>query len=402
MRQPDRVRASCGENPSGGPAKAVALVVSVNKRFDRKVIEGVTRFVHESGAWSVFLEDDPAAKIPDFRRGHFDGVIADLDDPRIPRQVAGLAIPVVGIGGIKANCPLRKTVATVGTDNPKIAQMAADYLIRLGLRSFGYCGISTRTVDPWNLERQEAFTAHVGKHGHPCSVFAKHYSPSHSWEQLQEALFSWLRPLVKPVGVLAANDVRARHVLEACRRFGLRVPDDVAVIGVDNDDLICELATPPLTSIVQGTEEIGYRAAGLLDRLMRRRTRRAVNILVEPVVIIERASTDLVATNDRVAAAALTFIRQNACGGIGVSQVARGVGVSRSTLDGHFKQAIGRTVHDEIQRVQMNAAQNLLVTTSLPLDDIARRAGFCHAQYLASVFRRVCGQTPGEHRRRAR
>lgn len=385
-----------------GRARHVALVLSLNKRFDRKVIEGVTRFVHESGAWSVFLEDDPAAKIPDFSRGHFDGVIADLDDPRIPRRVAGLEIPVVGIGGIQPRCSLNLTVSTVGTHNRKIAALAAEYLMRLGLQSFGYCGVPAQTVDPWNRERQEAFAARLRKGGHACAVFAGRYHPSHSWEQLQESLFAWLKPLPKPVGVLAANDVRARHVLEACRRFGLRVPDDVAVIGVDNDELICELATPPLTSIVQGTEEIGYRAAALLDRMMRRRPRGVTNILVDPVVIIERASTDLVATTDRVAAAALTFIRQSACSGIGVPQVARGIGVSRSTLDGHFKQVVGRTVHEEIQRVQLNAARNLLVTTSLPLEEIARRVGLCHAQYFASLFRRVCGQTPGQYRRRAR
>jgi LacI family transcriptional regulator len=308
-------------------AKRVALVLSLNKRFDRKVLEGVTRFVHESGVWSVFLEDAPGAKIPDFRRGNFDGVIADLDDPQIPLRVSGLDIPVVGIGGLDAECPLRRAVSTVGTNNRKLAVLAAEYLMRLGLRSFGYCGVPVQTVDPWNRERQETFVARLAEEGRACSVYAGRYNPSHSWEQLLRSLFAWLEPLPKPVGVMAANDVRARHVLEACRRFGLRVPDDVAVIGVDNDELICTLATPPLTSIVQGTEEIGYRAAGLLDRLMRRRTRSVTNLLVDPVTVVERASTDLVATGDRVAAAALAFIRQNACGGLGVPQVARGIGV---------------------------------------------------------------------------
>ena len=383
-------------------AKRVALVLSLNKRFDRKVLEGVTRFVHESGVWSVFLEDAPGAKIPDFRRGNFDGVIADLDDPQIPLRVSGLDIPVVGIGGLDAECPLRRAVSTVGTNNRKLAVLAAEYLMRLGLRSFGYCGVPVQTVDPWNRERQETFVARLAEEGRACSVYAGRYNPSHSWEQLLRSLFAWLDPLPKPVGVMAANDVRARHVLEACRRFGLRVPDDVAVIGVDNDELICTLATPPLTSIVQGTEEIGYRAAGLLDRLMRRRTRSVTNLLVDPVTVVERASTDLVATGDHVAAAALTFIRQNACGGLGVPQVARGIGVSRSTLDGHFKRVVGRSVHDEIQRVQLNAARSLLASTDLPLDEIARRCGFCHAQYLATLFHRACGQTPGQYRRRAR
>ena len=380
----------------------VALVLSLNKRFDRKVIEGVTRFVHESGTWSVFLEDDPSAKIPDFRRGSFDGVIADLDDPRIPKQVAGLTIPVVGIGGIDPKCALNLTVSTVGTHNRKIAEMAADYLTRLGLRSFGYCGVPSRTLDPWNRERQDAFCQRLHGHGHGCSVFSGRYNPSHSWEQLQEALFTWLSPLPKPVGVLAANDVRARHVLEACRRFGYRVPDDVAVLGVDNDELICELATPPLSSVVQGTEEIGYRAARLLDTRMRGGDKRVTSVLIDPVTIVERASTDLVATTDRVVADALRFVRQQACQGVGVTQVARGIGVSRSTLDGHFRRVMGRTVHDEILRVQVNNARTLLATTDLPLDEIALRSGFCHAQYLASIFRRQCGQTPGEYRRRAR
>jgi len=382
--------------------KNVALVLSLNKRFDRKVVEGVSRFLHESGAWSVYLEDDWEAKIPDFGHNRFDGALADLDDPRIPRHVSGLTIPVVGIGGLASDSPLKRSLSTVGTHNRKIAVMAAEYLMRLGLRNFGYCGLAARTVDPWNGERQESFAACLRERGYGCSVYTSRYRSPHQWARFQETLFSWLASLPKPAGVMAANDMRARQVLEACRQYGLRVPDDVAVIGVDNDEAVCSLATPPLTSIVQGTEEIGYRAAGLLDRLMRRRTRRTTHLLIDPVTIVERASTDLVATEDRVASAALTFIRQKACSGIGVKAVANAAGVSRSTLDGHFRRVVGRTVHDEILRVQLNAVRNLLVTTDLPLEVIARRVGLCHAQYLAALFRRVCGQTPGQYRRRAR
>jgi DNA-binding LacI/PurR family transcriptional regulator len=155
-----------------GKPKYVALVLSLNKRFDRKVIGGVTRFVHESGLWSVFLEDDPAAKVPDFSRGNFDGVIADLDDPRIPQRVAGLAVPVVGIGGIDPGSPLIGTLSTVGTDNRRIADMATDYLLRRG--------------------RQEAFSARLEEAGHPCAVYGGRYHPSRSWERLQESLRDWL------------------------------------------------------------------------------------------------------------------------------------------------------------------------------------------------------------------
>jgi LacI family transcriptional regulator len=200
--------------------------------------------------------------------------------------------------------------------------LAASHLLERNLRSFAYCGVASRTIDPWNRLRRAAFVSHLKSAGYGCSVYRGRESASHSWEQLQGRLAAWLSDLPKPLGLMAANDARARHVLEACRRTGLRVPEDVAVIGVDNDDLICNLAHPPLTSIVQGTEEIGYRAASLLDRLMNRRVRKTTHLLVDPVGVITRESTDLVATEDVVASTALAFIRQHASEGIQVADVA--------------------------------------------------------------------------------
>lgn len=380
----------------------VALVMSLNKRFDRKVIEGVTRFVRESDEWSVFVEDDPQAKIPDFHHGHFDGVIADLDDPRIPKRLVGLGIPAVGVGAIGKDCPWDLMISTVSTNNRRIAVLAAGHLMERGLQHFAYCGVPGRTIDPWNLQRREAFVDHLRRAGCPCSVYTGRHNASHSWEQLQEKLGVWLAGLPKPLGLMAANDARARHVLEACRRLRLRVPEDVAVIGVDNDELICNLAHPPLTSIVQGTEEIGYRAAELLNRLMSRQQRTNEHLVVDPVVVITRESTDLVATEDRVASTALAYIRQHAAKGIQVADVARAANVSRSTLDARFRRVVGRTVHEEIRRSQLNTARQLLTTTNLPVEDVARRSGFSSAQYMNTVFQRLLGQTPGRYRLGAR
>ena len=382
--------------------KHVALVMSLNKRFDRKVIEGVTRFVRESGQWSVFVEDDPQAKIPDFHHGHFDGVIADLDDPRIPKRLVALDIPAVGVGAIREDCPWNLEISTVSTDNRRIAELAAKHLLERNLQNFAYCGVPGRTIDPWNRQRREAFGTHVEKAGYTCAIYTGRHSASHSWEQMQEKLASWLSDLPKPLGLMAGNDARARHVLEACRRLELRVPEDVAVIGVDNDELICNLAHPPLTSIVQGTEEIGYQAAVLLDKLISGRKRKRTHLLVDPVGVITRESTDLVATEDSVASIALAFIRQYACEGIQVVDVARAAEVSRSTLDARFRRVVGRTVHEEIQRNQLNAAQQLLTTTNLSVEEVAQRAGFSSAQYMNAVFQRMIGQTPGRYRVGAR
>jgi LacI family transcriptional regulator len=382
--------------------KHVALVMSLNKRFDRKVIEGVTRFVRESGQWSVYVEDDPQAKIPSFHHEQFDGVIADLDDLRIPKRLVRLGIPAVGVGAIREDCPGELDISTVSTNNQRIAVLAANHLLERNLRNFAYCGVADRTIDPWNQQRREAFVSHLNSAGYPCSVYKGRHSASRNWELLQEKLTSWLSGLPKPLGLMAANDTRARHVLEACRRLQLRVPDDVAVIGVDNDELICNLAHPPLTSIVQGTQEIGHRAARLLDRLMNRRVRKTRHLLVDPVGVITRESTDLVATEDVVVSTALAFIRQHACEGIRVADVALSAEVSRSTLDTRFRHVVGRTVHDEIQRHQLGAAQQLLTSTTLPVEEVAQRAGFSSAQYMNAVFQRLLGQTPGRYRVRAR
>lgn len=373
--------------------------MSLNKRFDRKVIEGVTRFVRESEKWSVFLEDDPSAKIPAFDRGHFEGVIADLDDPRIPKHVVGLDVPVVGIGAIREDSPWDLAISTVSTNNHRIAMLAAEHLLDRGLQHFAYCGTRRHTLDPWNRQRHESFVEHLRKSGRKCFAYSGRYSASHSWEYLQKQLADWLEKLPKPIGLMAANDARARHVLEACRRIRLRVPDDVAVIGVDNDELICNLACPPLTSIVQDTEEIGYRAARLLDRMMRQRTPTFLHVVIDPIAVVTRESTDMVATEDPIVSEALAYIRRNACDGLSVMDVARETGVSRSTLADHFRRVVDRTVHNEIRRVQLGTACELLAMTDLALDRVASRAGFGNAQYMNAVFRRWLNVTPGRYRR---
>jgi len=179
--------------------KHVALVMSLNKRFDRKVIEGVTRFVRESGQWSVFVEDDPKAKIPDFHHGQFDGVIADLDDPRISKRLVGLEIPAVGVGAIREDCPWELDISTVSTNNQRIAELAASHLLERNVCSFAFCGVRGRSIDPWNGQRRAAFASHLKAAGYGCSVYRGRECASHSWEQLQQRLASWLSDLPKPL-----------------------------------------------------------------------------------------------------------------------------------------------------------------------------------------------------------
>ncbi len=212
----------------------------------------------------------------------------------------------------------------------------------------------------------------------------------------------WLDSLEKPVGLMACYDVRARHVLIACRSLGILVPEEVAVIGVDNDELLCELTSPPLSSIEQGSRAMGRAAAALLDRLMAGEKPRQLKFVVDPEGIVSRRSSDAMMIQDADVAQALRHIRQHVGEGIQVSDVVRTVAVSRSTLEVRFKAFTGRTIHAEIQRAQVERARQLVATTNLPLRQVAVAAGFRYLQHMATVFRLHTGQTPGEYRKRSR
>jgi len=248
----------------------------------------------------------------------------------------------------------------------------------------------------------KSFEAYAARAGRPCWTYTGRHRTPRDWDRLQRGLADWLSGLPKPLGVMACDDARARHVLEACRRLGLRVPDDVALIGVDNNEMLCELSPTPLSSVEQGLRRMGFEAAALLDRLMAGRKPSRLRYVIDPESVVTRRSTDVLAVDDPDVAAALRFVRDRACDDIGVPDVAEAIHVSRSTLERRFKAMMGRTVHAEIQRVRIERARQLTAATDLPLKQIAQQSGFRHLTYLTSLFRRRIGQTPAQYRRQIR
>jgi LacI family transcriptional regulator len=216
---------------------------------------------------------------------------------------------------------------------------------------------------------------------------------------LQAELSAWIAALPKPIGLMACDDARARHVLEACRGLGVHVPEQVAVIGVDNDETICELTDPPLSSVDQGAHRLGYQAAATLERMMsgRRVARRCRYTLPEHVV--SRLSTDVLAMDQADIANAVRFIRQRACEGIQVCDVVAAVGLSRSTLERQFQAVMRRTIHQEIARIRLERVKQLLRGNELTLKQVAARTGFRHLTYFNRIFRLRTGQTPAAYRR---
>jgi LacI family transcriptional regulator len=208
----------------------------------------------------------------------------------------------------------------------------------------------------------------------------------------------WILRLPKPVGLMACNDMRGQQVLDACRALEVTVPDEVAVIGADNDEVICTLSEPPLSSVVPDTERIGFEAAVLLAQMMAGGPQPAAKVFVEPCGLITRRSTEVLAMEDRQMATAARFIREHACEAIDVSDVLRVVPLSRSTLDRRFRQIIGHSPKDEILRVRLNRAKQLLAETDFPQALIAEKVGFEHVEYLSRIFKKRVGKTPSEFR----
>lgn len=382
--------------------RQVALIMNVNKTYDRKVVAGIARYVHEVGHWSIYVEDEPLDRMPNLQEWKGHGIIADLDDESVVDAVKGLKIPVVGVGGLSSSNERPDGLGYVATDNEMIGHMAADHLIERGFKHFAYCGVPRTTCNPWVEHRRIAFKKRVADAGFKCAEYFGRHTTVRQWDALQEGLTEWLAGLQRPLALFACNDARARHALEACRRIQARVPDDVAVLGVDNDELICDLAEPSLSSVIQGGDEIGYKAAALLDKMMHGRKPAVPWMVVPPVGIATRRSTDTMAIDDQQVAEALKYIRLHIAEGVQVSEIASHLKVSRSTLDNRFKRVLGRTAHDEIERLRVQIALELLQQTSLPQKQVAQRAGFNNVQYMTMVLRRQTQETPGNIRKKVR
>ncbi len=366
----------------------------------RKVVSGVMTFANQRGNWNVFLpESDSSSSLQTMLAGRWDGVIVGFDDPHGP-DLLRLSVPLVGVGGGYGWFRPDMKIPYVGTDNAAVAQLAADHLLERGFVHFAYCGFSPTPVNGCSQKRAEAFSEAVHRAGHSCAMHNAPNTASDTWDRLCGELTQWLTGLPRPLGLMACNDSRALQILEACRAAGLRVPEDVAVVGVDNEEAVCPFTDPPLTSVDQGAQRNGYEAAALLDEWMGGEPVAPGKRLVSPVGIVARGSTEILAAGDSGVAAALRFIREHACERIGLDDVGKAAGATSATLRRRFKAVLGRTVHEEIQRVRIESAKRLLISTDETFRQIARESGFCSVQHMSTRVRQATGYTPREYRRR--
>ncbi|HWA98938.1 MAG TPA: DNA-binding transcriptional regulator [Pirellulales bacterium] len=373
----------------------VALLVETSNAYARGLVEGIVGYVRKHDAWSLYLPELRRGEVPTdwSTRWKGDGIIARIENAKTAEAVARTRLPIVDVSAAR----LLPNVPWVETDDDAIVRAAFEHLRERGFRSFAYCG------DPrfnWSRWREERFVQLAAAGGARCDVFRTNATTRRgsSWTEEHRRLCDWVRALAKPVGILACYDIQAQRLLDACREADVAVPEAAAVLGVDDDRLLCDLCTPSLSSVQPDTYRTGYQAAELLDRQLRGESVDAGGYRIPPRGIAVRQSTDVSAINDPAIAEAIRFIREHACDGVNATDVFRRSGLSRRVFEARFQKTVGRTPHEEILRIKLERVQRLLTETSLTLTEIADRTAFLHVEYLSVAFKRVVGVSPSRYR----
>lgn len=377
--------------------RRVALLVEASWAYTRGLVRGVARYNREHKHWALYFTPHEANSPPLAWLSAWDGdgILARIDNPALAEALLKRGLPVIDLRRSLPGLGL----PTAGPDDAAVARLAVAHLRERGFRHFGFLGLP-RGQHPSMDARAEHFVRLVGEAGGTCSVLAVrgHRPLQEDWEADLARILHWLKKLPRPVGIMAGDDDRGVQLLDACRRAGVRVPDEVAVIGVGNDDCLCGLSLPPLTSIDLKPQRIGYEAARLLDEMMATGQRTAPSLYIEPHGIVTRTSTDVLATDDETVVRAAEFIRAHACEQIHVNDVLRHARTSRAVLEPRFKEILGRTIFQEIQRVRVERVKELLRSTNAGLKQISRQAGFSYPEHMMRVFRQATGQTPTAYR----
>ena len=382
-------------------SKRIALLVESSRGFGRDLLRGVAAYVRTHESFSVYKHERALSdRVPEWL-SHWqgDGVIARIETRELAEFLLQSDWPTVDLRG-RFNLP---GIPTIATNDLSVVSLACDHFIERGIRNFAFCGFENIN---YSASRQELAEQYLSQRGLPLSIYNSPAGHSDDTSNIEaegliheEHLVAWLKTLPKQTGVIACNDIRGAQVLNVCREIDIAIPDELAVIGVDDDRLICELTTPPLSSVVPSAYRIGYMAVEMLSKMMHGETIVEETIQISASSVVNRASTDLLAIDDAEIVAALKFIRENAGKGISVDDVAAAVNMSRSTLDRRFARHTSTTAKNEITKIRVERVMRLLADTEYTLTEIADLTGYSNVEYLSTMFKQHTGETPGQYRR---
>jgi LacI family transcriptional regulator len=382
----------------------VALLIETARGYGRGLLRGIVRYSRLHGPWSFYITPgDFEQVLPKMQHWGCTGIIARIATPKVAKAILECGLPTIALDladeEIQPGNPLSKLCEIV-SDSHRAAQMAAEHLLNRKFLHYAFVGTEGRV---WSDRRRQSFCEWIAAAGYQPHVYSiPRRSRNRAWDQEQSILVDWLKGLPTPLGMMACNDDCGREVLEACRAANIRVPEQIAMVAVDNDKLLCELSDPPLSSVALDAERGGYQAAELLEKMMQGRIRKPQRLIVAPLHVVTRRSSDIIALEDVEVGAALKFIHERAANPICIEDVVEHVQLSRRALEIRFQKAIGRTIHDELIRVRIERAKRLLLESDLQIPKVAMSVGFNTASYFVQVFSHEVGITPARYRTKMR
>jgi LacI family transcriptional regulator len=380
----------------------IAVILESSHEISRGLLRGILKYVRIYGPWSVdiVIGGPQDQRLPNHQYWKGNGIIGRIPNQRVADEVVAADLPTVIIDPMDEFLHLKHPLShcySVRCDSTAVGHVAADYLLNSHFEHFAFIG-EINNVN-WSRFRQEAFVSKITEAGFYCNIYSVTGEVRQDWNIERNFMARWIKHLPKPLALFAANDQRARQVLDACQFASVPVPYQVAVLGVNDDQLLCEMTQPSLSSIPLEAENAGFNAAQMLDQLMRGQTPPSKTLLFHPKQVIVRNSTEQIRVTNIHLIKALDFIRVNAGMNIRVSDVAGHVGLTRQWIERSCKRELGHSIMEEIKRVRMRTIHSLVGYTTIPFQEIATQCGFECVNHLGIIFKKEFGKTMSEYRK---
>ncbi len=372
--------------------RKIGLVIETDRIFGKELLRGIAQYSRIHGPWLIHNETK-------YSKNLLNRLIAWKCDGLIMRdQSENFALLDIGVPTVIVPTDHKpdECHANIISNDNAIGKLAAEYFIQRGFKQFGYCGFDDVY---WSVLRWKSFSKYLNTKGFKVFSFELHRSiVEKEWEKDQRSLSQWIMSLPKPVAIFSCNDKRGLHVIEACKLVSLPVPERVAVLGVDNDEVLCDLSGYQLSSIPLNSKKAGQEGAKILDMLMRGKNT-IKTIIVEPTSVITRETTDILAIENKNVADALSYIRKNANRPLQVSEVIDTLYISRRALYQQFRDVLGSTIYDEIMRYRIEEFARLLLETDMTITQISYALGESSNKHIARPFQKYKGMSPKEYRK---
>lgn len=378
----------------------IILHLDLSESFSRNLIRGLNKYSEVFGPWSFckmpasFSEAKGIDELLNFsKEWGAQGIIGQFENETDVQAIIDQGLFIIAVDLKEAF----NNITNISGDYYESGKMAAEYFLSKGFKNFAFYGTPNVV---WSRERERGFRDSLDKNGHTLLSFSPKIIDNHFWYYTPSPLQKWLQSLPKPVAIFACDDNRAEHIVQAAKIAKLHVPEEIGVLGVDNDEVICLYSNPSISSIQQDEEGGGFKAAALMDKMIRQKKTIKEDIILKPLRIITRRSTEFTAITDQYVINTLIYIRENLEKAITVNDLPQVIGLSRRALEKRFLKITGRSIYKEIQRQRVEKVVNLLMETSLSINEIAHISGFSDSKNLARCFYSFHKMTPLKYRKK--